>query len=69
MPAENIRFELTQRPREGFIRSVGVEPNSQQAQVTMVVVVSELERMVAGLINVESMSFLVRVGYQVPLPE
>jgi len=35
----------------------------------MVVVVSELERMVAGLINVESMSFLVRVGYQVPLPE
>jgi hypothetical protein len=34
----------------------------------MVIVVRELERMIAGLINVESVSFHVRVGCQVPLP-
>jgi hypothetical protein len=52
MPIKDVPLEITERLGESFVRSIGVEPDPQKAQIAMIVVVGELERVVPGLVDI-----------------
>ena len=61
MPFKDTLLQLVQRLGKIYVWDVHIEPDPQQAQIALVVVVRELERMVAGLVNVKP----VALGTQV----
>ena len=52
MPTKNVFLELVQGVGESYIRSIDIEPNSYQAQITMIVIFGEVKRVIAGLVDV-----------------
>jgi hypothetical protein len=58
VPAENFSLQKAESPSEAPVGKIDVKPDSQQGQVSMVVVVRELERVIARLVDVEAVTAL-----------
>src|SRR5947209_18190070 len=54
VPTEDLGLETGQVLCKGLVRLIDIEPDSEQTQVAMMIALHEVERVIAGLVDIKS---------------